>query len=419
MKLRYSIGGNLVERNINTLPASEFPPVPIINQPSIPLEPGFGLALRQALECCSEDSSRYILQGACLDVRETRQHYVVGTNGRYLFSANSLCFDLKQSIVIPDSNFLEWTDFLDQEPSSLSLEPGVEAEPARNGTPAKESTPGWVKLESGQWTFITREIQGEFPNWKQVMPITDGKWTRVTLNEQALKQLLLITPSLPGEESQNRAVRLRVEAHQLSVEGQNKDDDTWTSIPVEAVVSGKPVSVALNRRYLLSALCFGLNKIEIADPLSPVVFSNGGKKMVIMPVNLEGPEVATTPAPPPPAAEQTAPSEPEVPTQERTAVMPTTTAARATTPEPMTTFQPVEPHRNGNSNGNGNGNGNGSVIKSLVEHVEQIKENLKGVIRDLNNVIDTVKLAEKEKRTNDKEIDAIRTKLRQIQNVTI
>ena len=137
MKLRYSIGGNLVERNINTLPASEFPPVPIINQPSIPLEPGFGLALRQALECCSEDSSRYILQGACLDVRETRQHYVVGTNGRYLFSANSLCFDLKQSIVIPDSKFLEWTDFLDQEPSSLSLEPGVEAEPSQEWNTGK------------------------------------------------------------------------------------------------------------------------------------------------------------------------------------------------------------------------------------------------------------------------------------------
>ena len=83
----------------------------------------------------------------------------------------------------------------------------------------------------------------------------------------------------------------------------------------------------------------------------------------------------------------------------------------------MTTFQPVETHANHNANGNGNGNG--SAVKSLVEHVEQIKENLKGVIRDLNNVIDTVKLAEKEKRTNDKEIDAIRTKLRQIQNVTI
>ena len=90
--------------------------------------------------------------------------------------------------------------------------------------------------------------------------------------------------------------------------------------------------------------------------------------------------------------------------------------ARATTPEPMTTFAPVETHA---ANNNGNGNGNGSAVKSLVEHVEQIKENLKNVIRDLTTVIDAVKASEKEMRTSDKEIDAIRSKLRQIQSVSI
>ena len=89
--------------------------------------------------------------------------------------------------------------------------------------------------------------------------------------------------------------------------------------------------------------------------------------------------------------------------------MPRTT--RATTPEPMTTFQSLETHAINN--------GNGSAIKSLVDHVEQIKESLKTVIRDLTTVIDAVKVAEKEKRTSDKEIDAIRTKLRQIQSVSI
>ena len=87
--------------------------------------------------------------------------------------------------------------------------------------------------------------------------------------------------------------------------------------------------------------------------------------------------------------------------------------ARATTPEPMTTFQPVETHANHN------GNGNGSAVKSLVDHVEQIKENLKNVVRDLNTVIDTVKLAEKERKSSEKEIETIRTKLRQIQSVAI
>ena len=67
--------------------------------------------------------------------------------------------------------------------------------------------------------------------------------------------------------------------------------------------------------------------------------------------------------------------------------------ARATTPEGMTSFQPVKTHT---ANKNGNGNGNGSAIKSLVDHVEQIKENLKTVIRDLSTVVDAVKAAEKE-----------------------
>ena len=68
---------------------------------------------------------------------------------------------------------------------------------------------------------------------------------------------------------------------------------------------------------------------------------------------------------------------------------------------------------------NGNGNGNGSVVKSIVDHVEKIKEDLKQAIRDLSMLSDTIKLAEKEKRTSEKEIDAIRTKLRQIQNFAI
>ena len=387
------------------------------------MEAGFGLALRQALECCSEDSSRYILRGACLDVRESKLHYVVASNGRCLFSANSFCFDLKKSVVIPDSKFLEWPDLMDEEPASLSVEPGEEAEPAKNGKPAKEATAGWVKMESGRWTFITKEILGEFPNWKQVIPVSDGRATRVNLSDEAIKQLVLLTPNLPGDDGLNHSVRLRITADHLNLEGRNKDDEDWTSIPIDAVVKGKPVTVGLNRNYLLNAMRFGLNEIQIDDPLGPVVFSKGGKKMVIMPVNLEGPKVkVTTPAaaspeattaPTPttattPPTEQTAPQDqPGVPTEERTAAtMPRTSKIPEVVTTESRTTETV------------NNNGNGSSIKSLVEHVEQIKENLKSVIRDLATVIDAVKAAEKEKRTSDKEIDAIRTKLRQIQSVS-
>ena len=306
----------------------------------------------------------------------------------------------------------------------MSVEPGQEAEPAKDGKPAVEATAGWVKLESGRWTFITREIYGEFPDWKQVMPETSGKWTRINLSDEAIKQLVLVTPNLPGGDGLNQPVRLRITAHYLNVEGRNKDDEDWTSIPVDAAVKGKPVTVALNRRYLLNALRFGLNELEIEDDLSPVVFSKGGKKMVIMPVKLDGPVKVTTPAQP---------------------------NSGATPPQRHQQQNTASPAENGGDNRrkdrhaqNSQSNHTGthdhvptrrnprhqqqrqwerqrerSAIKSLVDHVEQIKENLKNVIRDLTTVVDAVKTAEKEKRTTDKEIDAIRTKLRQIQKVTI
>jgi hypothetical protein len=153
-----------------------------------------------------------------------------------------------------------------------------------------------------------------------VVPITDGRWTRISLSDEAIKQLLLVTPNLPGDDGLNHPVRLRITAQYLNMEGRNRDDEDWTSIPVDAVVKGKPVTVALNRHYLLNALRFGLNEIEVEDPLSPVVFSKGGKKMIIMPVNLDGPKVTV---PTPPAASSGA----------TTGTTPTTPAAQQTTPQ--------------------------------------------------------------------------------------
>ena len=134
------------------------------------------------------------------------------------------------------------------------------------------------------------------------------------LSDEAMKQLLLVTPSLPGDDSLNRPVRLQVESQQLSVEGQNKDDGTWTGIPIQNVkVTGRPASVALNRKYFTNALRFGLNEMAIEDPLSPVVFSNGGKKLIIMPINLDGPaRVQVSPQPQPKSEATTQQSKPSL-----------------------------------------------------------------------------------------------------------
>lgn len=423
VKVRHSIAGATVEQTMRTLPVNEFPSAPTISGTPMPLEPGFGVALKQAFQCRSEDSSRYILTGACLDVTDKKYHYVVGTNGRFLFSANSFCFDLQKSIIIPDSKFLDWTDLMDEPPCTLAVEPGQEEQAPKDGKPGKEAIPGWVKFESPRWAFATKEICGKFPNWKQVIPETNGKWTRITLSEDAIKQMLQVLPRLPGDYNSDHPVRLRIDK-QLSLEGQNKDDQEWTSIPIQNVaVAGNPMTIGFNREYLVKALRFGLNQVEVEGPLSPAVFSHGGKKMVIMPLRLDGdeptpaaPAAQCNPATTSPLPEQTTPPmQSEAQPEERKEMART---AKTTTTETTKVEGPVVETQT-TTNNNATTNGNGSAIKSLVDHVEQIKDNLKNVIRDLAAVIDTVKLADKEKRTTEKEIEAVRAKLRQIQNVTI
>jgi DNA polymerase III sliding clamp (beta) subunit (PCNA family) len=319
IKLRYFIAGCLVEQNLSTWPVDEFPRVPEVNQPSIPLEPEFGTTLRQALECCSDDPARRNLNGACLDVTDKQFHYVIGTNGRVLFSANSFGFDLQKSVIIPDSKFLAWTDFMVEVPGLLSVEPSQAAQPAKDGQPAKGARPGYVKLQSGPWTLITEEIEGKFPDWKQALPTPNANWTRVDLSGEAMKQLLLVTPILPGDDQPNRPIRLRVDRY-LTIEGQNQNDEEWTSIPVQTVnITGGPVSIALNREYLLKALRFGLHELEIKDALNPVVFSNAtsGKTMIIVPLNLDEGKVtgqvaaqSSSETPPPPAQPTTSEEQP-------------------------------------------------------------------------------------------------------------
>ena len=383
-KLRYCIGGNPVHQPVNTLPVDEWPPAPNISVDSSPLPPGFGEALKQAMQCCSEDPSRQVLRGACLDARDEKAHYVVGTNGRFLFSANSFNFPMKDAIIVPDSKFINGSGLLDGEPCSLAIQPGK-----------KPSQVKHVLLQNKQWQFVTREIEGQYPNWKQVVPAMISGWTLVKLSPPAIEQLLKVIPNLPGYDGSNNTVKLSTGDKALWVAGRNKDDADWTKVAISDVsITGKFKEISLNRDYLLPALKFGLNEWAIQDELSPMVCSKDGKKMVIMPVRMSGPatvveksKTSTPPASVPPTAEAKTNAE------EKDTTMP-----KANTPP---TAPKAEPST------------------SLLDQIEQVKESAKNLVRDLTGLTDAVKQAEKDKRANEKELENARAVLKKLQQVQI
>lgn len=401
VRLRTFVGASPMEQSFATLSVEEFPPAPLVTGKPVSLDATFRDSFRQALDCCSDDAGRHVIQHVCLDTRPTEGHYLAATNGTHLFCANSFQFDLKAPVLIPDRPFLRWTKFMDDGAIELSVKPQT------------KTTGPWVQLKSGPWTFIARSSDLVFPNWKQVVPEPKSGRTRIQFDAQAVETLLAGVPRLPGGDELNHAVKLEIAGSTLTVKAKAKDAPDWTCLTVAgATLTGKSVSISLNRDYLLKALRFGLTAVEIEDDLSPMDFYAGGRRMIVMPVR---PSEAPVPAPAKPASsnpshqETPASASPSAPPEETpTAVTKTTMPQNLTPPERGT--RPVPPL---------NGDPKLGAFDELIAHVESVKAKLKDASNAVAETLVLLKATEREKRASNKDIESVRATLRSLQRVQI
>ena len=393
VRLKTYVGNSAMEQVLDSLPLDEFPPTPATTSKPISLDATFRDSFREALDCCSDDSSRHVIHHVCLDTRHKEGHYLAATDGRHLYAANSFSFDLKEPVLIPDRPFLRWNKFLEEATTELTLKPKT----AKQGS--------WLQLKSGRWTFITKGGDDEFPNWKQVVPSADSHRTQVRFDSETVATLLAGLPKLPYQDEFHRGVTVEVAGATVCFKAKAKDAKDWTKLTLHSArVLGKSVSIALNREFVLKALRYGLATLEIQDDLSPVMFSEGGRRMVVMPLKPDGamPAPATPPVPAPnpqpttnsnpPVAEQ-----PQAQPQQLTSTMPKETQTSPTEATPTET----------------------SPVKAVIQHIENIKDTLKGVLKEFAEVLDCLKQLEKEKKASDKEMESVREKLREIQSVRI
>jgi DNA polymerase III sliding clamp (beta) subunit (PCNA family) len=400
VSVQSSFGTATVAQSLTTHPLKEWPVVPAVPAPTLTGEAAFKKALREALECASTDSSRYVINGACLDLTQPGCHSVVGTDGRHLFSANTFQFDLPQSVIVPNRKFLGWSGFN----ADGNWRVGVLID--------KKGEPEWLELQSDHWSFITKPIQGNYPNWRQVVPTEDRNVTRVTLSEESVGLMLDALPRLPGGDHLDQPVTLIIAEGQFRLAAQGKADRQASEVPVPGVeVAGPDVLLRLNRSFVSKALRFGFTTFELRDSLGPILFTGPGRKLVAMPLRLES---ATPQKPSPqPDAEAAAPASPsaeapeENPTETRN-IMPETTL---TPPRRGNLQPPVEA-----SNNNGH---NGSALSVAVTQIETVKTGLRDVIIELNATLDLLRAAEREKKASAKEVESVRATLRSLQKVAI
>jgi DNA polymerase III sliding clamp (beta) subunit (PCNA family) len=387
--IRFPVGGDTIEHRCETLPVEEFPPILDIRQRPVTLDENVRRAIQEALQCASTDETRLILNGAYIDVSKSKAHYVVGTDGRHLFSSNSFALQLETSLVIPNHRFLGWKEF--QQDGDWSL---------RVATPEKDEV---VKFEiaTQHWRFITQSFDGNYPNWRQVVPAEGTAKTTIEIDPGSVDHVIQTIARLPNHDEVNFAVGLEVTDRKCWALGRSPSAENWSRVQLQDIrATGKDVKVFLNRNFFSKALRFGLTRIDLIDPLSPLRFVNEGRQMVVMPTRPD--PIPASPRNPPPDT-----SEPEV----------TTT----TTPPPPAEQQENKTTMPKSENGNGSHSepADKPALETALQQVEGVKTSIKSAVSGLNELLDTLKQVQREQKNTDKEVQSVRSTLEKLQSVKL
>jgi DNA polymerase-3 subunit beta len=240
-------------------PTEEYPTLPNFDvKKTVPIQTGvLGSMIERTLYAASMDETRYNLNGVYLEVlKETGRIRMVATDGHRLSlierTPGEDLSSLGDGVIIPRKGLSELKRLVDEDGSDeIEL--------------AFEANHGLARR--GRVTLSIRLIEGEFPNYDQVIPTELNR--RIKLPCDTLIQALRRVALLSSERS--RAVKLEISDGKLAISSNNPDlGDAHEEIDID--FSGETLSIGFNARYLLDALGSMRAKevfLGLQDELSP------------------------------------------------------------------------------------------------------------------------------------------------------
>ena len=247
---RFTLAGTAAEE-YPTLP--EFSPDKTVPIPAEILS----AMIERTMYAASVDETRYNLNGVYFEVLgESGEIRLVATDGHRL-----ACVDheldgdasaLASGVIIPRKGLGELKRLVDEEDADE-----IELAFANNSGLARR----------GDVTLVMRLIEGEFPNYNQVIPKDLSR--HLILPADVLVQALRRVALLSSERS--RAVKFELTEGQLIISSSNPDlGDAREELDVD--YGGDPLTVGFNARYMLDAVgAIGAKEIRLSfqDDLSP------------------------------------------------------------------------------------------------------------------------------------------------------
>lgn len=233
--------------------------------------------IERTMYAASADETRYNLNGVYFEVLpEGGKLRMVATDGhRLAYVDRAVATDvsgLASGVIIPRKGLAELKRLVDEEDAD-EVELGFEGE---NGLARK-----------GDVTLVMRLIQGEFPNYRQVLP--KGTRHRLVVPTEPLLQALRRVALLSAERS--RAVRMQLSEGRLALSTSSPElGEAHEELDID--FAGPELNLGFNARYLLDALgALHAKEIELGlqDELSPAQLrplDDADTLSVVMPMRL-------------------------------------------------------------------------------------------------------------------------------------
>ena len=221
------------------------------------LPKNFVSLLSEAAQLVDRNEPRRIMRGINLS-----REGITATNGRELLN-----------ICVP----LNVEDFTI--PLPLALMQTKTAESGRLYTWSDNLSKG-CRIETEHWVWDAEGLEGNYPNWKQVIPSQKAVVRSVSFLPERGQQLETFLKNVPDQPPHNAVELYQSEPGYLNVLA----GEMHTSIAAEFTGDWNGVSLMLNKHVLLRLLSEGHTKIEAGDGHFPLLATGGTGRYITMPL---------------------------------------------------------------------------------------------------------------------------------------
>jgi DNA polymerase-3 subunit beta len=262
------------EGTIRCLPAEDFPSLGDPGGSRVRVGAGdLAEAVAQVSRAASKDEARPILTGVLVEV--SREGLTLVATDSYRLAVRELTATAEE-----EARALV--------PERAMLEAGRAAAAEDRGEVELFIEPGQVAFRVGSLTLTSRLIEGEFPNYRQLLP--ERYENRLTASRQQLIDAVRRVGLMARETSP-----VKLEFNALGVRLSSSSPDLGGAVEVvEAKYEGEDLTVAFNPGYLVDGLTAAVGeqvRLEVRDGLKPGVIRGEEESFVylVMPVRLPAP----------------------------------------------------------------------------------------------------------------------------------